>query len=58
MDCLKRFRAVAVQHGLDIGALDAIDAAVLSQIDSAVGAAKASAPPAESDLLTDVYVSY
>ena len=58
MDCLKRFRAVAAGHGVSIAALDAVDAQVLAQIDEATLAAKASPPPNEADLLTDVYVSY
>ena len=58
MDCLKRFRAVAAQHSVAIEALDKIDSDVMSQIESAVGAAKAAAPPTEAELLTDVYVSY
>lgn len=58
MDCLKRFRTVAVQHGIAIDSLNSIDTKVLALIESAVSAAKAAAPPAESDLLTDVYVSY
>ena len=58
MDCLKRFRAVSGEHGIALAALDAIDADVLKEIDAAVSAAKAAPPPAESALLTDVYVSY
>ncbi len=38
--------------------LDAIDASVMAQIDAAVAAAKAAALPPESELTTDVYISY
>jgi pyruvate dehydrogenase E1 component alpha subunit len=58
MDCLKRFRASAADHGLAGAQLDAIDAEVGVLIDAAVAAAKAAPPPPESDLVTDVYVSY
>jgi pyruvate dehydrogenase E1 component alpha subunit len=58
MDCLKRFRASAADHGLAAAELDAIDAEVGALIDAAVAAAKAAPPPPESDLVTDVYVSY
>jgi pyruvate dehydrogenase E1 component alpha subunit len=59
MDCLKNFRARVTQEGWLSGAdLDAIDAAVLAQIDAAVAKAKAAPPPDESELTTDVYISY
>ncbi|MBS0394435.1 MAG: thiamine pyrophosphate-dependent dehydrogenase E1 component subunit alpha [Proteobacteria bacterium] len=58
MDCLKRFRAVATDHGLAAGELDAIDAEVLTLIDAAVATAKASPPPSDAELTTDVYLSY
>jgi len=38
--------------------LDAVDAEVATMIDRAVTEAKAAPPPAEADLLTDVYVRY
>jgi pyruvate dehydrogenase E1 component alpha subunit len=60
MDCLKRFRARMHADGgpLADAELDAIDAQVLADIDAAVAAAKAAAPPPESELTTDVYISY
>ncbi len=59
MDCLKRFRARMAKDGtLAAGELDAIDQAVLAEIDAAVKAAKASPLPTEADLTTDVYVRY
>jgi len=59
MDCLKNFRARVTKEGwLTDADLDAIDAAVLAQIEAAVKKAKASAPPAESEITTDVYISY
>ena len=58
MDCLKRFRAVAAEHGLATAELDAIDAEVLALIDAAVADAKAAPPPSEAELTTDVYHSY
>ena len=38
--------------------LDAIDREVLDAIDAAVGKAKAAPPPDESEVTTDVYISY
>ena len=38
--------------------LDAVDAEIAALIDRAVETARAVGPPAEADLLTDVYVSY
>ncbi len=59
MDCLKNFRARVTKEGwLSDADLDAIDEAVLAQIEAAVKKAKASAPPAESEITTDVYISY
>ena len=59
MDCLKAFRARVTAEGwLRNSDLDKIDEHVLGQIDSAVVAAKAAPPPAESELETDVYISY
>ena len=59
MDCLKRFRA-RVESGklLPLAELDAIDAEVLALIDTAVAAARAAPQPLESDVTTDVYISY
>ena len=60
MDCLKRFRARMEADGgpLKAADLDAIDAAVMMEIDAAVAAAKAAPLPPESELTTDVYISY
>jgi acetoin:2,6-dichlorophenolindophenol oxidoreductase subunit alpha len=58
-DCLKHFRRrVGEAALLDDAALDAVDAEVAALIDRAVEIARAAAPPADADLLTDVYVSY
>ena len=58
-DCLKHFRRrVGEAALLEASALDAVDAEVAALIDRAVETARAAAPPAEADLLTDVYVSY
>ena len=59
MDCLARFRASVGQSGSVAGPeLDAIDREVLEQIDAAVRAARAAPMPSESELTTDVYISY
>jgi len=60
MDCLKRFRARMEADGgqLESADLDAIDAGVMADIEAAVAAAKAAPLPAESELTTDVYISY
>jgi acetoin:2,6-dichlorophenolindophenol oxidoreductase subunit alpha len=59
LDCLKRFAARVRRTGeLSQADLDAIDAEVGAMIDEAVDEAKAAPPPAEADLLTDVYVRY
>lgn len=59
MDCLKRFRArVRAERKVVEGELDAIDAAVLAEIDRIVAVAKAAPPPPEAELYTDVYISY
>ena len=59
MDCLKRFRARAEADGsIKQHELDAVDAEVAQLIDQAVRDAKASAPPPEADLYTDVYIQY
>jgi acetoin:2,6-dichlorophenolindophenol oxidoreductase subunit alpha len=59
MDCLARFRASVAQSGsVAATELDAIDREVLEQIDAGVRAARAAPLPSESELTTDVYVSY
>ena len=59
LDCLKRFRERVTAEGwLSASTLDAIDAQVLAEIDAAVAAARAAAPPAESEVETDVYIRY
>src|SRR6266849_11179876 len=58
-DCLKHFRRrVGEAALLAMTALDTIDAEVAALIDRAVEMARAAPPPAEADLLSDVYVSY
>jgi pyruvate dehydrogenase E1 component alpha subunit len=59
MDCLKIFRERVTAEGwLSAATLDAIDDQVLTVIEAAVATAKSSPPPAESELETDVYISY
>ncbi len=59
MDCLVNFRARVTAEGwLEGSELDTIDHDVLALIDRAVAEAKASTPPAEADLLADVYAEY
>ena len=59
MDCLARFRGVMAEDGVISAAeLDAIDREVLGEIDAAVSAARAAPAPPESDLTSDVYISY
>ena len=59
MDCLKRFRARTETDRLIHQAdLDAIDVEVGALIERAVVEAKASAPPMEADLYSDVYIQY
>ena len=59
MDCLKRFRTrVERDQLLPLADLDAIDTAVLAEIDSAVTAARAAPTPPDSELTTDVYIRY
>jgi pyruvate dehydrogenase E1 component alpha subunit len=59
MDCLKNFRARVTAEGwLSSADLDAIDAEVLELIDSAVATARAAPAPDESEIATDVYISY
>jgi len=56
-DCLKHFRRrVGEAALLDMDALDAVEAEVAALIDRAVEMARAAPPPAEGDLLSDVYV--
>ena len=58
-DCLVKFRSYVTGSGMiDDAQLEAIDNSVLQLIDEAVSEAKAAPKPSESDLLTDVYVSY
>src|SRR4029077_12421921 len=58
-DCLKHFRRrVGEAALLDMTALDGVDAEIAALIERAVETARAAGPPAEVDLLTDVYVSY
>ena len=58
-DCLKHFRRrVGEAALLEMTALDAVDAEIAVLIDRAVETARTTGPPAEADLLTDVYVSY
>jgi acetoin:2,6-dichlorophenolindophenol oxidoreductase subunit alpha len=58
-DCLKIFRLrVGEAALLESDALDAVDNEVAALIDRAVASASAAPPPSESELLTDVYVSY
>jgi len=58
-DCIANFRRrVDEVKLLELDALDAIDSEVAALIDRAVAEARTAAPPPESALLTDVYVSY
>jgi pyruvate dehydrogenase E1 component alpha subunit len=58
-DCLRNFRRrVSEAALLEMTALDAVDGEVAALIDRAVATARSGEPPAEADLLTDVYVSY
>ena len=57
-DCLKHFRRRVGEAGLlDAAELDAVESEVAALIDHAVEMAR-EAPPPESALLSDVYVSY
>ncbi|HEU4624024.1 MAG TPA: thiamine pyrophosphate-dependent dehydrogenase E1 component subunit alpha [Steroidobacteraceae bacterium] len=59
MDCLKRFRArMEEQQQVTLAELDAIDGDVLALIEQAVVQAQAAPTPAESEVTTDVYISY
>ena len=54
-----KFRNYVTDSGMiDEAQLESIDKSVLQLIDEAVNEAKAAPKPSESDLLTDVYVSY
>jgi acetoin:2,6-dichlorophenolindophenol oxidoreductase subunit alpha len=58
-DCLKNFRAsVTGAKLLSHADLDALDAEVLAEIESAVVAARAADRPTPEDVLADVYISY
>jgi len=58
-DCLRNFRQRVTEAALLEGAeLDKVESEVASLIDRAVETARAAAPPPDSALLTDVYVSY
>src|SRR5438034_957869 len=58
-DCLKVFRLrVGEAALLEADVLDAVDNEVAALIDRAVASARAAPPPPESELLTDVYVTY
>jgi acetoin:2,6-dichlorophenolindophenol oxidoreductase subunit alpha len=58
-DCLKNFRRrVGEAALLEMTELDAVESEVTARIDRAVEIARSAAPPVETDLLTDVYVSY
>jgi pyruvate dehydrogenase E1 component alpha subunit len=58
-DCLKNFRRrVGEAALLELAELDAVESQVAALIDRAVETARTAVPPAEADLLTDVYVSY
>jgi TPP-dependent pyruvate/acetoin dehydrogenase alpha subunit len=59
MDCLKRFRArMEADRAVESADLDAIDVEVAALIERSVVEAKASPPPAPSDLYSDVYINY
>ena len=58
-DCLVRFAKRVTQSGeIEQSELDAVDAEVNQLIDDATAAAAAAPHPDQSDLLTDVYVTY
>lgn len=58
-DCLKIFRNTVKKNALlQESELDKVDQDVMKLMDDAVSRAKADPEPAESDLTTDVYVSY
>jgi acetoin:2,6-dichlorophenolindophenol oxidoreductase subunit alpha len=58
-DSLKIFRKQVTSAGLlEHKEIDAVEDEVATLIDKAVAAAEAAAPPSETDLATDVYVTY
>jgi acetoin:2,6-dichlorophenolindophenol oxidoreductase subunit alpha len=58
-DCLNIFRSRVTETGLlEVKVMDEVDAEVKKLIEEAVADAKAAPYPPDSDLLTDVYVSY
>ena len=58
-DCLQIFRARVTEAALlDASDLDRVESEVAALIERAVETARAAAPPPDSALLTDVYVSY
>jgi pyruvate dehydrogenase E1 component alpha subunit len=58
-DAIQSVRNYAIQHGMATAEeLDAIDARTREHLEKAWKAAKAAPWPDESELLTDVYVSY
>ena len=58
-DCLKHFRQrVMVENLLSAEELDEVDAQVLTLIDASVTEGMAAPAPADSEITTDVYVSY
>ena len=58
-DCLKHFRARVGEAALiEADALDTVDREVEDLITHAITAARAADPPDDTQLLTDVYVSY
>jgi pyruvate dehydrogenase E1 component alpha subunit len=59
IDCLKIFKDHVIDvRLLDVSDFDEIDAAVMAEIEQAVAAALAAAPPTLESLTHDVYVSY
>jgi len=58
-DCLQRFRQRVTETALfGHHDLDAVDQAVAEEVEASVRGAKAAPLPSDTDLLTDVYVSY
>jgi len=58
-DCIKLFRKAVTEAALlDTAELDAIEAEVKAEIESALEHAAAAPSPTEADLRTDVYVNY
>ena len=57
-DCLKVYRKRVTEAGLlDAAALDEIENAARTEIDTAVAVAREAPPPGPADLMTDVYAS-